>query len=92
MLHQILVALKKLVRIALWLPYRSSVVGKFKDCKICTVFDLHSYVLVKYSVSQIGNILEIHDIGYQQKDTRNREKTSGTMLHKMMYWISFINA
>ena len=35
MLQQTLVVQKKLVRIAFRLPYRSSVLGKFKDCKIC---------------------------------------------------------
>ena len=74
MLQQILVLQKKLVRIAFRLPYRSSVLGKFKDCKICTVFELHIYELPKYSISQIRNNFEILDIGSQQKDTRNREK------------------
>ena len=55
MLQQILVVQKKLVRIAFRLPYRSSVLGKFKDCKICTVFELHIYELLKYSISQIRN-------------------------------------
>ena len=53
---------------------RSSVLGKFKDCKICTVFELHLNELLKYSLSQIRNSFEIRDIGSQQKDTRNREK------------------
>ena len=74
MLQPILVVQKKLVHIAFRLPYRSSVLGKFKDCKICTVFELHIYGLPKYSLSQIRNSFEIHDIGSQQKDTRNREK------------------
>ena len=74
MLQQILLLQKKLVRIAFRLPYRSSVLGKLKDCKICTVFELHIYELLKYSLSQIRNIFEISDIGSQQKDTRNREK------------------
>ena len=51
MLQQILILQKKLVRIAFRLPYRSSVLGKFKDCKICTVFELHIYELLKYSLS-----------------------------------------
>ena len=88
MLQQILVLQKQLVCVAFRLPYRSSVLRKFKDCKICTVFDLHIYELLKFSISQIRNIFEILDIGSQQKDTRNREKTSGTMLQTMMYWIS----
>ena len=88
LLQQILVFQKRLVRIAFRLPYRSSVLGKFKDCKICTVFELHTYELLKYSLSQIRNNFEIRDIVSQQKDTRNREKTSGTMLQTMMYWIS----
>ena len=74
MLQQILFLQKKLVRIAFRLPYRSSVLGKFKDCKICTVFELHIYELLKYSISQICNNFENLDIGSQQKDTRNREK------------------
>ena len=74
MLQQILVVQKKLVRIALRLPYRSSVLGKVKDCKICTVFVLHSYELLKYSLSQIRNNFEILGIGSQQRDTRDREK------------------
>ena len=71
MLQQIL---KKLVRIAFRLPYRSSVLGKFKDCKICTVFELQIYELPKYTLSQLRNTFEIPDIESQQKDTRNREK------------------
>ena len=43
MLQQILVFQKKLVCIAFRLPYRSFVLGKFKNCKICTVFELHIY-------------------------------------------------
>ena len=74
MLQRILVPRKKLDRIAFRLPYRSSVSGKFKDCKICTVFELNIYELLKYSISQIRNNFEILDIGSQQKDTRNREK------------------
>ena len=74
MLQQILVVQKKLVRIAFRLPYRSSVLGKIKDCKICIVFELHFYELLKYSLSQIRNNFEILDIGSQQKDARNREK------------------
>ena len=88
MLQQILVFQKKLVRIAFRVPYRSSVLGKFKDCKICTVFELHIYELLKYFLSQIRNNFEVLDIGSQQKDTRKREKTSGTILQTMMYWIS----
>ena len=74
MLQQILVLQKKLVRIAFRLPYRSSVLGKFKDCKRYTVFELHINELLKYSLSQIRNNFEILEIGSQQKDTRNREK------------------
>ena len=74
MLQQILILQKKLVRIAFRLPYRSSVLGKFKDCKICTAFELQLCELLKYSLSQIRNNFEIRDIGSQQKDTRNREK------------------
>ena len=77
-----------MVRLAFRLPYKSSVVGKFEDCKISTVFELHIYELLKYSLSQIRNNFQILDIGSQQKDTRNREKTSGAMLQTMMYWIS----
>ena len=57
MLQKILVLQKKLVRIALRLPYRSSVFRKIKDCKICTVFELHIYELLKNSLSQILNNL-----------------------------------
>ena len=74
MLQQILVAQKKLIRIAFRLPYRSGVLGKFKDCKICTLFELHLYELPKYSLSQIRYNFDILDIGSQQKDTRNRRK------------------
>ena len=74
MLQQILVAQKKLVRIAFRLSYRTSVLEKFKDCKICTVFELHLYEIPKYSLSQIRNNFELLDIGSQQKDKRNREK------------------
>ena len=74
MLQQILVVQKKLVRIALRLPYRSSVLRKFKDCKICTVFELLSYELPKYSLPQIVNNFKIFDLGSQQRDTRDREK------------------
>ena len=88
MLQQILIVQKKLVPIAFRLPCRSSVVGKFRDCKICTAFELHLYELLKYSLSQIHNNFEILDIGSRQKETRNREKTSGTVLQTMMYWIS----
>ena len=76
MFQQILVLQKKLVRIAFRLSYRSSVLEKFKDCKICTVFELHIYEFLKYSLSEIRNNFEIFDIGSQQKDTRNRVKTS----------------
>ena len=79
-LQQILVVQKKLVRIAFRLPYRSSVLGRFKDCKICTVFELRLYKLLKYSLSQVRNKFEILDKGSQKKDTRNWKKTSGTML------------
>ena len=88
MLQQISVFQKKLVRIAFRLPNRSSVLGKFKVCKICTVFELHIYELLKNSLSQIRINFEILDIGSQQKDTGKREKTSRTMLQTMMYWIS----
>ena len=74
MLQQIMVVRKKLARIAFRLPYRSSVLGKFKHCKICTVFELHLYELLNYSLSQIPNNFEILDLRSQQKDTRNREK------------------
>ena len=73
-LQQILVLQRRLVRIAFRLPYRSIVLGKFKDCKICTVFELQIYELLKYSLSQIPNNFEILGIGSQQKDTRNREQ------------------
>ena len=88
MLQQILVVQKKLVRVAFRLPSRSSVLGKFEDCKTCTVFQLFLYELVKYCLCQIRNHFEILDIESQQKDTRNGEKSSGTMLQKLMYWIS----
>ena len=88
MVHQILVVPKKLVRRALRLPYRSSVLRKFKDCKICTVFEIQLYEPPKYSLFQIRNNAEILDLGSQQKITKNREKTSGTMLQTMMFWIS----
>ena len=71
MLQQILVSRKKLVRIAFRLPYRFSVLGQFKDCKIYTLIELHLYELFKYSSSQIRDNFEILDIGSQQKDTRN---------------------
>ena len=74
MLQQILVARKKLVRMAFRLPYRSSVLGKFKDGKICAVFELDVCELFKNSLSQIRYNFEILDIGSQQKDTRNRDK------------------
>ena len=45
MLKQTLVVQQKLVRTAFRLPYRSSVLGKFRHCKIFTVFDLHLYEL-----------------------------------------------
>ena len=83
MLQQILVVRKKLVRIALRQPYRSSVFGKFEDCQICTVFELHLYKLPKFSLSQILNNFEIFDIGSQQKETG--KKSSGTLLQTMMY-------
>ena len=74
MLQQILVVLKTLVCIALWLPYRCSVLGKLKDCKICTVFQLHLYDFLKNSLFQIRKNFEILDVGPQQKDIRNRKK------------------
>ena len=77
-----------LVRIAFRLPYRCSVLGKFKDCKLCTVFELHIHEFLKYSLSQVRNNFEILHIESQQKDTKNRETTSGTMLQTMIYWIS----
>ena len=74
MLQQILVVQKKLVGRAFRLSYRSSVLGKFKDCKIWTVIESHLYKFLKHSVSQIRNNFEILDIGSQQKATKNREK------------------
>ena len=74
MLQQILVVQKKLVRIAFRLPYRSSVLREIKDCKICTLLELHLYELNKSSLSQIRSNFEFIDIGSQQKDTRKREK------------------
>ena len=50
------------------------VLGKVKDCKICTVFELHLYEHLKCSLTQIRNKFEILDIGSQQKGTKNREK------------------
>ena len=49
MFQQILVVQKKLVRIAFRLPCRTSVLGKLKDCKISTVFELYLFELLKYS-------------------------------------------
>ena len=74
MLQQNWVIQKKLVLIARWPPYRSSVLGKFNYCKKCTVFELHLYELLENSLSPVGNKIEILDIGSQQKDTRNKEK------------------
>ena len=87
MSQQNLVVQKKLVRIAFRLPYKSSVLGRFEECEICTVFEIHLYELPKTSLSQIRNTFEIPDVGSQQKDTRNREKTSGAMMQTKMYWI-----
>ena len=67
MLQQILVFQKKLVCIAFRMPYRSFVLGKYKNCKICTVFELHIYELLKYSVYQIRNNFDILDIGFSRK-------------------------
>ena len=64
---------KKFIRKELRLPYRSSVLRKFKDCKIYPVFELHLSETPKYFLSQIRNSFEILDIGSQQKGTRNRE-------------------
>ena len=72
--QQILVVQKMLIRIRFRLPYRSSVLGIFKDCKILNVFDLHLNELLKYSLSQICNNFEILDKGSYQKDARNGEK------------------
>ena len=75
MLQQILVVQKKLVRIAFRLPCRSSVLGKFEDCKICTVFELHIYELLKYSLSQKRSNFKVLNIGSHLKNTRNWEKS-----------------
>ena len=57
---------KKLVRIALWLPYRSTDLWKFEESKTCPVFELQLNELLKFSLSQKRNYFKILDIGSQQ--------------------------
>ena len=75
-LQQILVLQKKLVHIAFRLPHRSSVIGNFEDCKICTVFESHLYELLEKSSSFVRSNFEMLHSGPKQKDTRNRENNT----------------
>ena len=73
MLQQVLVVQKKLVRIAFRLPYKSSVLEKFKDCKVCTVIEINLYELLQFSLSPIHNSFEILDVGSQQKNKKQEK-------------------
>ena len=46
-LQKVLLMQKKLIRVALRLPSKASVLGKFKELKIGTVYELHVYELLK---------------------------------------------
>ena len=62
---------EKLIRIALRLPPWASVLGKFNELKIGTVFEYHIYELFKFSLAQIRNGFQNLTIGIQQRHTRN---------------------
>ena len=75
-LQKIFVFQKKLMRIALRLPTRTSVSEKFKDLKIGTVFEYHVYEILKFPLKQIRNGFETLCIGTQNRQTRNRSLNS----------------
>ena len=62
---------KKLMRIALRLPTRTSVTEKFNELKIRTVFEYHNYEIFKFSLNQIRNGFKSLCIGTQNRQTRN---------------------
>ena len=62
---------KKLIRFVLRLPSWVSVLGKFNELKIGTVFEYHIYELFKFSLAQIRNGFQNRTTGIQQRQTRN---------------------
>ena len=70
-LQKILLLQKKLIRIVLRLPPWASVIEKFKEFRIGTVFEHHLYELFKFSLDQIRNGFKILNIGIQNRQTRN---------------------
>ena len=73
-LQKILLVQKKLVRIALQLPPRASVMEKFKELQIATVFEYHIYEILKFSLNQIRNGFKNLNIGTRNRQTRNRNQ------------------
>ena len=73
-LHKILLLQKKLIRIALRLPPWASVIGKFNELKIRTVFEYHLYEIFKFCLSQVRNGFKKLNIGTQIRETRNRSR------------------
>ena len=73
-LQKILLLQKKLIRIALRLPPWISVMAKFKELKIGTVFEYHIYEIFKYSLDQIRNGFKNLNIGAHTRQTRNRNQ------------------
>ena len=68
---KIFLSQKKLMRIALRLPTRTSVTEKFNELKIRTVFEYHVYEIFKFSLNQIRNGFKSLCIGTQNRQTRN---------------------
>ena len=50
----------------------ASVMAKFKELKIGTVFEYHIYEVFKYSINEIRNGFKNLKIGAQSRQTRNR--------------------
>ena len=71
-LQKIMLLQKKIIRIAFRLPPRASVMAKFKELKIGTVFEYHIYEVFKYSINEIRNGFKNLKIGAQTRQTRNR--------------------
>ena len=71
-LHEIMILQIKLIGIALRLPVTTSVIGKFKEMNIRTVYEYHIYEILKFSLSQIRNGFKILNIGTENRQTRNR--------------------
>ena len=61
----------KVIRFLLRIPPWDSVLGKFIELKVGTVFEYHIYELFNFSLAQIRNGFQNLTIGIQQRQTRN---------------------